>query len=267
MSLNQPPVKVLVNNTNGVMSITNGVITFVNLKGINPFTVANVEQAERVCSSACVSMVRTVTPAVPSTPCECPWTWTITITMRQCLDFRTDHIYGRQVTFSHQDPAGEIPTVSEIVDAIVDEINADPYRTVTATKTGSPGSYTAFVITERDCTSATGTCGFDVDVTLGTVVETTPSTRPQLDYYALKQIFAERPGYFWGSQEGPVAGDSYCLYRMRVFHGQTNGPHLANERADRFMTYEFYVRRDATMVAQWDNPLVAELPSLGVPLT
>ena len=102
---------------------------------------------------------------------------------------------------------------------------------------------------------------------MGTQSTTQISIGAQLDWYTLKRLFAERPGYFWGNQPAPVQGDNYCLYVFRVDHDSTPGPHLSNERANRFMDYEFYVRRDSTFIAQWDTPLTNELPSLGPALT
>ncbi len=266
MSINPSPIRVLINNTASLLTVTNGQLVFSNLQGINPIPISSVERGARLCSSSCVAQVMTITPAVPTAPCECPWSWDMVIQMNQCDDMRTDHIYGRMSTFSYQTPSGDIPTVNQIVDNIVDEINGDPYGNVTAAKVGSPGTYTAFTLTEKNCTSEVGTCGFRAEVKLGTKTVNTINVGPQLDWYTLKKIFAERPGYFWGEQQSPIKGDTYCLYTMRVDHGDTLGPHLSNERANRFQDYEFYVRRDSTFLAQWDTPLTNELPIFGAPL-
>ena len=272
MSLQAPPWRFLVNSpasSPATVTVAGGVISIAGMQGLQPFEVDSVEYCSRLCTTPCTKNIWTVTPTVPTAPCECPWTWTLYLVMAQCQGMRTDRIFGRNLSYSYTDPSGSVPTVSAICSAIAADINADPYKQFTATLTGSgPSSYTAIVITENDCDGRDATCGFRAAVTMGTAVNTTPAVAAELNFTAMKRLWAEKPGYFFGVQEAPLEGANYCVYKFRVNTAKTNDPHLANATVDRYMDLEFYVRNDGTanFTTGWDTPLTAELPCLGTAL-
>lgn len=262
MSIQHPPLRFLVNHVaTGAVTVSNNIITIANMEGLAPFPVANVQECSRVCSSDCTKQKYTITPTVPSTPCECPWTWHLSLQMNTCPQPRTDRYIGRSIVYTHTSPVNSIPTVNEIVEAIVADINADPYRQFVAVPTGSPGAYTAFTVEELDCDSFNATCGFRASAPSGTVVNTTPGVAAVLNFADMKRLWAELPGYFFGNQPAPIEDANYCLYRMRVVMPETPGPHLANEWAKRTMDLEFYVNNTANSQFwdNWDTPLAAVL--------
>lgn len=269
MSIKLPPSRYLINTpTSATPSIVvaGGIVSFPGLAGMPPVTVTAVESCNRYCTTACTAQVTTVTPTVPTTPCECPWTYYLTIRMRGDLSEQTNKVFGRTGTYDYTDPSGAVPTVNAIIVGMVAQINGDPYSQVTAAPVGTAGSYTAITLTEDDCSGNTeaSTTGFSVTITQGTQSTNTPAL-PALNYWAVKRVFMEKPGYFAGIQEAPLENSNYCLYTMRVDLGLSAGPHMANERADRYAEFQFYVRNDGTnnFKLGWDTPFATAVTCFG----
>lgn len=265
MSIRRPIERYLVNNlvaANPAVTVASGVISFPGIPGMPDVRAADVVSCYRSCALPCVPQKVRVTPTVPTTPCDCPWTWEIQVAMRQCGDMRTDHVYPRSDVYGYTDPSGAVPTVSAICENIAAAINGNAYSQVKVTLVGGPGAYTAFDVEEKDC-SGNGdyySCGFTVAFTQGTQTLTTAAVPAVLPYEEMKRLWAELPGYFFGDQPAPIPGMTYCMYYMKVNTGQTPGPHLANELTDRYVEYAFYVANDGTNFATaWQTPISGAL--------
>lgn len=216
MSIRTLPIKKLFNSlTSTTVTVSGGVLT---ISGLGSFTIANILTGScfRTCPTACTKGVYTITPVLPTTPCECPYEWMLTVQNRYCSnEGHTDGMTPRSEVYGYNSPNGATPTVSDIIDNIVDEINSNPYSQVTATKTGPVGAYTAMVLTEKDCDSDRGTCGYDVSISGGTVVTTTAHVEAVLKADDQLRKFPIQPGSFGSRPEVALCG-AYCVYRFTV---------------------------------------------------
>lgn len=263
MSMTRLPERKLFNalDTNS-LDITSGVVT---IQGLPSFNVADVEQCFRVCKTACVAQVTTVVPTVPTTPCECPWNWSITIRRKPCLDTgETDQLVTNGRMYDYQDNSGATPTVNEIITSIIAQIDADPNSNVTAAGIGGVGTYTSFTLTEKNCgdTFYNRTCGFEAFVTSGTVTYTGGSNVAHVDpivpAWRAGKAFAILPGSAFTEPDLARCGD-YCIYHFRVNPStQVKDPHLSNAMVDRFTEFEIWVdSTQANYATDWATDMEA----------
>ena len=227
------------------MNISGGLIY---IQGVPPFAPANVSTTGCFgeCPQACVPQVVTVTPTIPSATCECPWGWQLTIEKLPCIDtFRVTETFAQFQYYDYQDPNGATPTVNAIITSIVLQVNSNPSSIVTATPVGSPGSYTAFTLTEKDCDTDNRTCGFNAFIASGTIAVTGGSNaahqRAVLSAAELAREFPITPGQFLMKPETAFCG-SYCKFSFTIDPiARSNDPHLAWAKVDRTVRYEIYV--------------------------
>lgn len=267
MSLNQAPVRIVMDSLTASSIVVSGTtISITTPHGPLPsFDVADVLTAGcfKQCPTACTLQVTTITVALPGTTCECPWQWTLRIETKGCLDRvnQPRDIWGnmRQYAYGQE---GETLTVANIIAGIVAQINADPYAPVTA---ASGGGGTTIVLTEKDCSSAEKTCGFDVSVPPGnTVALTTAHVDAVLSAVDIARTFPILPGMEMNEPVLP-RGAKWCLYKFTVRSSRDlRDPHLHDVAVTgRETTYEIYVDNTlATFAANWDTEITTALTCL-----
>lgn len=268
MSIKKKPGKYIINSITADTLVITGDSVQIQGPGIAipPFLSTDVVDCYRTCPSACTPRVVTVTPAVPETPCDCPYVWKITAKPIACRQgyLGDDASQFKFLQFEAHIPTGQTPDVNDIVVMMVEYFNNDPYGFLTAAAVGSPGSYTAFTLTEKECDSeeAGKTCGFTV-VTSGGPSEVSEDTAhvdailtPEDAYRA----FPIQHGAFGTNPDLTNCG-SYCKYYFKIRPSTPNlEAHMAaNAYVTREIEYEFWVNQDdANFFDDWNNELAAE---------
>lgn len=270
MSMQTLPVRRLYNVlTTSTVTVAAGVVT---IDGLLPFESSGVllSNCQRLCTTACTLQITTVTPTVPSAPCECPYVWEMAIIMNGCSFDSTNRFFPDTKFYNYVDPTGALPTVNNIVASVVAQINANTYSKVTAAAVGSVGSYTAITLTEKDCgTTINGTCGFTVTFSSGTQATGTAHLEPTLGPVQMGREFAILPGYeFMQPAALVVPGATYCKYYLKVRPmGAVYDPHVINADTTPWIEYELYVRSDlSNFFSAWDTKLANEIQCLGATL-
>lgn len=260
MSLTIRPFRALLNSLDSnSLSISGGVVT---IQGQVAFNTADVEQCYKACKTACVDNVWSITPLVPTGPCECPWVWTLEIRKRPCLDtYETNDTFESSEGFySYQDNSGATPTVSQIVTSVVEQINGNPFSRVIAAAVGTPGSYTSFTLTEKECGDVLPrTCGFTPFSNSATITQTTAHTDPILPSWKMNKEFSILPGMAFTEPDLARCGD-YCVFYFKINpSAQVKDPHLHNVMVDRYIELEIYVDNTlANYAADWATDIAAE---------
>jgi len=271
MSVRTLPIKKVVNSIDAnTVTVASGLVT-IRVPGAPPvsFLAADVVNCSRTCAAACTPGVWTVTPVVPASPCNCPFEFELMLKPIPCPGqiglVGEGNINGGFSQYSVNLPSGVTPTVNEIVDLIVDQINGSAYRFVTAAKVGTPGSYTAFTLTERNCDTeyVSGqirkTCGVRVMVNSGTIVNGTPHVDAQFTSDDAYREFPVGHGQF-GLRADLTACGAYCKYYFRIIPTRASVPtHMIDHGlVTRETELEFVVNSsEADFVAMWNNELSA----------
>lgn len=273
MSLTTMPKRIVFNTfTADTVQVNSGIVSII---GLPDFAAASVEAGScyRSCPVACTKQIVTVTPTVPSSTCECPWAWSITIEGAPCLKtYRTHEVFPRLAIYDYVDPNGATPTVDQIITSIVAQINSDPNSVVTAAAVGSTPNQTAFTLTEKDCDSDNASCGFNAFVQSGTVATTGGSNVAHVDaVLPASQVAREwpiLPGHIFNRPEIAYCG-TYCVYRFRINPvAVSKDPHLSNAEVGRFLDVEIWANSAATgFNANFDDEIVAAITCLGEPLS
>lgn len=246
------------------VTVDAGVVT---IQGIKPFLVADVVSCNRSCTTACVPQVVVVTPVVPSSPCECPWTFDMTIRKINCGFDRVNQIWSHTYHYNYTNPSGDAPTAALIIASVVAQINNDPNSPVVAVDTGN--THTTITLTEKDCNSENPRrCGFQVMGNSLTQTTSTAHVDAILPAWEVKRTFPILPGDAFAQPDNASCGSDYCRYYIKI---QSNtgrlDPHLANAVVTDYRELELYVNRaDASFLADWDTPLATALVCLGAPL-
>jgi hypothetical protein len=255
--LKQEPKHVIIPTlTATTVNITAGVI---RIEGYGTFTAEQVISCYNECPAACTPQVQTVTVVVPES-CECPYSWALRSVRIACTskyDVQTTFNAERVYEYVSQD--GSTPTATQVKDAIVLQVNNDPYRFVNAASTGG----TTFTLTERDCDSLLGSCGIANYVTSGTVVTSTPHVNPVLPAWKMMQRFPIQWGMVGGNPNlGRCSG--HCVF---YFHIRGVDDIQDIDMSSTWSSYDrevyFYVNPDdPNYDAMWLNELAAELDCL-----
>lgn len=265
MSIQTGPKRILLETLSAnTLNINAGVISIL---GLPSFATAAVQAGgcSRTCPEACTPQVTTITPVVPTTPCECPWLYELKIVRNQCLKtFRTHEAYPGTEPYNVQFFDSGAITVNAIVTSLLNQINANPDSTVIAAGVGTPGSYTALRLTEKDCDSENATCGFTAHVTTGTVVTGTAHVDAKLSATEVARNWPILPGSMFTRPQLAICGN-YCVYTLKVNPiNVLNDPHLADASVERYLELEIWVNSaDPLFYTEWDTPLATELPCLG----
>jgi hypothetical protein len=271
MSVRTIPIKKVVNSIEaGTVAVSSGVVT-IRVPNAAPvsFLAADVRECSRTCAVACTPGVWTVTPIVPSTPCNCPFIWELTISGISCSGqvglVGEGNFNGGFGSYTASLPSGVTPTVSEIIQQIVLAINSDPYRVVNAVAVGDPGEETAITITERNCQTeyVSGmmrrTCGVRIISNSATIVNGTPHVD---SIYSSNDAYRDFPVGFgqFGLRSDLTACGAYCKFYFRIVPDAANMvAHMADHGLiTREMELEYVVNtQDADYVAMWNNELAA----------
>lgn len=282
MSLNTRPQKLIFNTLAADSVNVSG--TTVSILGLPPFDVAEVDTngCSRTCPTACTQQVITITPTIPSTTCQCPYVWSLTVMSGPCGGMQRNllpqDLWGAPKVYNVGD-ANTTLTVNLIVAGIVAQINSDPTSGVQAWPVGTLGSYTAFILRERDCTSDRATCGFSVQYDSGTTAVSGATGGP---VGAPTTNIAHVDGVLTAAQVGrmnPILPHmymnrpniaycgTYCVYTFTLHTRDIRHTHLHDVKVPRYISYEIWVNNTAaTFLADWDTPLATALECLGAPL-
>lgn len=278
MSLQTPNNKIILNTlTADTLTIAAGVVT---IEGLPSFESANVVAGEcfRTCPSACVKQVVLITPTLPSATCECPWQWELILRTKRCAD-RQAHpqdLFGNPKQYLYGNPNATL-TVTDICENIASFINQDFTSPVVATLVGTPGSYTAIILEEKDCDGRNATCGYEVNVNAGTIAYTgatggtpTPAVAHTSAVLSPSQIKRANPilPHHIMTDSDLAHCSTYCVYQFKVKPmSEVNHTHLHDVSVERYQTFEIWVDNTlANLIADWDTPLIAELPCFGAAL-
>lgn len=263
MSITTQPKRLLFNTLSSTsVDVAAGVVS---IEGLPAFYAADVVAGScyRVCPAACTKSIWTITPVVPSAPCECPWAYRLRIVTRICPGFGIRDTFAASKSYDYVDPAGGVPTVAQITASITAQINSDPTSNVVAVD-----NTTTITLTEKNCDSGNGrTCGFDPYQNSGTAVNGTPYVAPVLPADEVLMHWPILPGSEFGNPARATCGD-YCKYVFEINPiNRVHDPHLANAYVDRFLRVEIWVNSDdATFAANWDTPMTTILDCLGAAL-
>lgn len=256
MSLGIMPQKLLFNSLAAdTVSVAGGILT---IKGLPPIELDAVSSCYKLCPAACTPQVITLTPTVPGTPCECPYEWEMKLMRKVCFHGRTDNDVIHERFYSFSSPTGSTPTVAEIVDNLVDEINKDPYSFVTAAKIGVAPNYTAMTLTEKNCDSEPRTCGIEVAYSSGTIVNTTAHVSATLTSDDQLRAWPIQPGSFGERPNSALCG-VYCVYLIELDPlGETRDQNFDNAWVKRKGAYELWVNSSlANYAADWETEMAA----------
>ncbi len=262
MSLRTGPVTKVINSlATGTVTVSGGAVSIPSL-GIS-FPVDAVESCYRSCTTACTPQVTTVTPLVPAAPCECPWTFEMVITRIHCNFERSWQIFEHNYTYNYVNPSGDAPTAALISASITAQINADPNSPVTAVD--NTGTVT---LTEKDCDTQNGTCGFRVS---GNVTQVTGTAHVDaiLPLYEIQREFPNIPGFDFGyNPQTAFCANTYCVYYFKVKpYSEIHDPHVSNAYVSKYREFRLFVRSDlANITTDWDTELTGALTCLGAPL-
>ena len=264
MSIHTRPKRLLLDSlTVDTLTVDGGVVT---IQGLPPFLAADVVEGAcfAVCPEDCTPQAVTITPTIPDGTCECPWAWQLTIEKKPCLStYRVQETFSQYAHYDYQDPNQGTPTVAEIIDSIVLQINSDPWAIIEATAIGTPA--TAFTITEKDCDSDKATCGFNAFIRSGAFSGAVGHVAPILSASEMSREFAVLPGSFLQRPELAFCG-TYCKYSFKVSPiNKVRDPHLANAETDRYLNLEIYVNSGlANYAADWQTPLETAISCLTI---
>ena len=263
MSITTQPLRLLFNTLSATsVNVAAGVVS---IEGMPDFFASDVVAGScyRACPAACTKSIWTVTPTVPTAPCECPWEFALRIVTRLCPGFGIRDTFNSARRYSYVEPAGGTPTVALITASITAQINSDPYSSVVAVD-----NTTTITLTEKSCDSETNrTCGFDVFLNSGTAVNGTPYVAPILPGDEVLMHWPVLPGSEFGNPSRATCG-SYCKYYFEIDPiNRVKDPHLANAYVDRFLRVEIWVNSDlANFETDFDTPLVTVVDCLGAAL-
>jgi hypothetical protein len=267
MSLNQAPVRIVMDSLNASSFVLSGTtIKITTPHGPLPaFDQADVVATScfKACPSACTLQETEIEVALPESTCECPWQWTLKVETVGCTDrvYQPTDIWGNMRQYAYGEE-GVALTVANIISNIVAQVNADPYSPVTA---AANGGGTGIILTEKDCSSAQKTCGFEVAVPPGnTVTVNTAHTDAVLGAVEIARLFPILPGMECNDPILP-RGAKWCLYKFTVrTSSQLRDPHLHDVAVTtRETTYEIYVDNTlATFAANWDTEILAAISCL-----
>lgn len=273
MSVRTLPMKRVVNTIDATTVVVAAGVVTISAPGAPPvsFNAADVTNCSRVCATDCTPGVWTVVPIVPAEPCNCPFEFTMILRPIPCPGqvglVGEGNFNGGFGQYSVNLPSGTTPTVAQIVVAIVDQVNSDPYRFVDAIALGGSGTETSFRLTERNCDVeyVSGfirrTCGVRVLVNSGTVTNATPHVDSIYSTYDAFRDFPVGHGQF-GLRSDLTACGAYCKYYFRIMPSVPTAPaHMLNHGfVTREMELEFVVNSDdANFVAMWNNELAAAI--------
>lgn len=265
MSITVPPKKILVGDLETDSIVVDGTTVTINVgdQGTYVFDTADVEAIFRDCPAPCTKQVIDILPIVPSTPCECPWTWQMQIERNACYTnsaYYTELFNRISAMFSYRDPSGDTPTPADISTEVVRQINLHQDRIVDATLVGGD----TIRLTERDCDSDHATCGFKVFADSATVTVVAGHANAVLNAAEINRLFPILPGHIFSRPNIAYCG-SLCRYYFRINPvTRVKDPHLMNAYVDRFLELEIFVNQDlADFSANWDATLAATFPSLG----
>lgn len=257
MSLNSLPTRRIITNlTADTLTVYAGVIS---IEGLPNFEVADVERCWRTCPAVCVPQETSVEVVIPTAPCDCPYQWQIEIKGKPCLGmYRVSETFPTSELYGYNSPDGTTPTDTAVATAIADQINSNPNSIVTAVATGDD-----IVLTEKDCDSDHGSCGFSVHVLSGVITEVTPHTDAILKPADLRRVFPIGHGDF-GTTPIPVNCGTYCKYYLYVMApDRIRDAHIDHAWNDRDIEIEIWVDSAASnFAADWDTPLAAALDCL-----
>lgn len=273
MSVKTLPIKKVVNSIDANTVVVAGGVVTISIPGAPPvrFLAADVRNCSSTCATSCTPGVWTVTPIIPEGACNCPFVFELLLKPIPCPGqvglVGEGNLNGGFSQYNVTLPSGVTPTVDQVVDQIVDQINSSAYRFVTAAKVGTPGSYTAFTLTERNCNTeyVSGqirkTCGVQVLTNGSTVVNETPHVSAK---YTSDDAFRDFPvghGQF-GLRSDLTACGAYCKFYFRIVPSVANAPaHMTDHGLiTREMELEFVVNtQDTDYVAMWNNKLAAAI--------
>jgi hypothetical protein len=254
--LRVPPQHIVIDDiTATTVDVVDGAI---RIEGYGEFLPEQVLECYNACPVDCTENVRTVTVTVPES-CICPYEWYLKVRSIACTakyDIQTT--FDNSKVYQYTSPDGATPTATVIKDAIVAQVNRDPFRTVNAASTGA----TTFTLTERDCDSAIGTCGFEAYVTSGTVANTTPHVDAIFPAYRLKQTLPIQ----WGMQGADPAlarCGSYCVFYFHIRGGDIQDIDMNRTYGEYDREVYFYVNPDdADYETAWLDVLAGEVECL-----
>lgn len=252
--LTSPEKRILLNELSATtLQIVTGVS--ITIEGYAPFNPLDVVSCDQQCSATCTAQVDTITVVVPDS-CECPWTWEMKIEyLPRLTSYRTQETFYDSKIYTYTDPNGAVPVNTDIVTAIVNDINNDPYSQVTAADSGGG----VFTITENDCDTDDGTRGFNTYVNSGTIANTQAHIAGVLSYAEMFKLFPIKPGSF-GSMQTLPNNSTYCAYYFEINEqGQKRDIDMADVPVHNRREVIFYVDNTlATYAADWETDIVAE---------
>jgi hypothetical protein len=271
MSVRTLPIKKVINSIDANTVTVSGTEVTIRVPGAPPvsFDSGDVVECSRTCAADCTPGVWSVTPIVPVEPCNCPFEFTLILKPIPCPGqvglVGEGNFNGGFGQYSVNLPSGVTPTVAQIVVSIVEQVNSDPYRFVTAAAVGGTGTETSFTLTERNCDIeySSGfmrrTCGVRVLVNSGTIVNSTPHVS---SVYSANDAFRDFPvghGQF-GVRSDLTACGAYCKYYFRIVPTRATAPaHMLNHGyVTREMELEFVVNSsDTNFVDMFNDELSA----------
>lgn len=263
MAFKVPP-KVMLFNALSASSVvvSGGVIT---IAGLPSFNADDVVDCYRTCTTACTPQVTTVTPVVPSAPCECPWSFDMQIRKKSCGFERVADILEHNYSYNYTNPNGDPPTVALIVVSVVAQINSDPNAIVTAVNNGNA----TITLTEKDCDTANRTCGFVVTGNSLTQTTGTAHVDAVLPIWEVQRNFPIVSGSDFSNPATAFCGSEYCKYYLHIHPiNKIRDPHVANGWVEKDLEVEIWVNADlANITTDWDTELTGALTCLGAPLT
>lgn len=227
--------------------------TLINIEGYTPFLDSDVRECYVACPVACVPNVQTVTVTVPES-CECPYEWHLTITPNQCpgkYEVQSTFVIPQVYTFNALDGAAPLPAA--VATEIARQINAHEFAKVRATANGAN-----IVITEKDCQSLLGTCGFKLAPSSGTVVNTTPGTPAIMPAYQMMQAFPIQWGAVGGNPKlARCAG--HCVLYLHI-RGNSDIQDIDMNRTYGDFDREVFIYFPATVRAVLETELGTLIP-------
>lgn len=262
MSLKTMPTTKIFNAlSSGTVTVSGSTVSIPSM-GIT-FDTGDVVNCNRTCTTACTPQVVTVTPVIPTAPCECPWTFELILRRLSCGFERAQDVFEKSYVFNYLSPTGDLPTAANICTSIYNQIMTDPNRIVTVVNNG-----TTLTLTERDCDSIDRTCGFavygNVTVSVGTA-----HVDAILPIWEVQRNFPVIPGSEFGNPTTAFCGTTYCKYYFHIKpYSTVRHTHISNAYVSREMELEIWVRSDlANITTDWDTELTGVLTCLGSPLT